>query len=591
MTTTTTTMMQSSDREEREELLLFRSDTFKASSYAAQDVEFVQNDEKKAKKKKRESSSTTRVLVLSLVFIASVCFSTSASFEFSKRRAYGSAAVENGERKNKEDNRDSEKKNENKKGRDSDERNPMVIVQRNNEKDYEDLKRIKEVFEGAYSIFGANAMEWPENLSDAEYGVEPLRIFNRENFKMPNWRTDDVRRNKDNLKGIPWVSSIDERNPTSGMLGDGRIQIAHHIGCMYAHFNAWRAVDDMAYEQGDDKIYPAWIMEADNYVEKGQMKPRMERLLKNAPKDYDYLHLKKELFEGICGNDRGPDNCKRTSNYIKLGDSHGVPEGHEKRIYFYSWPLDGPGAGLSSYAIGPNFSYKAFNFISRKGADMIDAFMFGKLCRDDYVSDAAAQPGNFMLPNIGSALVKRRTVENNNDGNKLKVLNCYLIGDVETHKIDSNEDNNKNNNSNNKNDDARQSAAAALGKDEQNVNISSPNRLAVTIFKAKVHTETASADDANGNNNRKEKETVISIEHTKPNENTNALTMNIGPDSSITESIERNKDGSWAIQLKDNHSGNSTKITIDTTKNAAGTTSPSFVGEMLNKMFNKLSKL
>ena len=62
---------------------------------------------------------------------------------------------------------------------------------------------------------------------------------------------------------------------------------------------------------------------------------------------------------------------------------------------------------------------------------MIDGFIFGKLCRDDYVSEDAANPGNFLLPGIGSALVKPRTKEANTKDNKLKVLNCYLIGDVE----------------------------------------------------------------------------------------------------------------------------------------------------------------
>ena len=178
--------------------------------------------------------------------------------------------------------------------------NPLVIVQRDNEKDYQDLKRIQKVFPNANSIFGVNAGQWPQNLEDAEYGLQPLRIFNRENFKSLTWKVDDKRRNPDNLKGIQWIASIDERNPKTGKLGDGRMPIAHHIGCMYAHFNAWRAVDDMAYDKGNDKIYPAWIMEADAYVDENQMKPRMTRLLQNAPKDYDFLMMEERaLFRDL----------------------------------------------------------------------------------------------------------------------------------------------------------------------------------------------------------------------------------------------------------------------------------------------------
>jgi len=439
--------------------------------------------------------------------------------------------------------------------------NPLVIVQRDNEKDYQDLKRIQKVFPKANSIFGVNAGQWPQNLEDAEYGLEPLRIFNRENFKSLAWKVDDKRRNPDNLKGIQWIASIDERNPKTGKLGDGRMPIAHHIGCMYAHFNAWRAVDDMAHDKGNDKIYPAWIMEADAYVDENQMKPRMTRLLQNAPKDYDFLMMKRELFLGIYGPDR-PKNCKRSENFIRLGapgpNQEPVRDGYERRMYFYYWPLDGPGAGLSSYAIGPDFSYKAFNFISRKGADMIDGFLFGKLCRDDYVSEDAASPGNFLLPEIGSALVKPRTKETNTKDNKLKVLNCYLLGDVELVKKDADDE------------------EASLGNDEQenveNEKIDDP----VTIFKAKVHQETskkASSDDE-----QQQKDIDVTIEASKPTESSSQITIKTG-DASISQTISNNNDGTFSFEVnKKNVDGQeegetkTEKITVDPRRRCPGLT-------------------
>ena len=60
--------------------------------------------------------------------------------------------------------------------------NPLVIVQRDNEKDYQDLKRFKKSSRMRFNLPG-NAGRWPRNLEDAEYGLQPLRIFNRENFK------------------------------------------------------------------------------------------------------------------------------------------------------------------------------------------------------------------------------------------------------------------------------------------------------------------------------------------------------------------------------------------------------------------------
>ena len=178
--------------------------------------------------------------------------------------------------------------------------------------------------------------------------------------------------------------------------------------------------------------------------------------------------MKRELFLGICGPDR-PENCKRSENFIRLGapgpNQEPVRDGYERRMYFYYWPLDGPGAGLSSYAIGPDFSYKAFNFISRKGADMIDGFLFGKLCRD-ITSPKMPRPGEFCYRKSAPRWLNREQKETNTKDNKLKVLNCYLLGDVELVKKDADDE------------------EASLGNDEQenveNEKIDDP----VTLFKA-----------------------------------------------------------------------------------------------------------
>jgi len=461
---------------------------------------------------------------------------------------------------NKNNNKNSDNKKKTSDDNDNSERgfNPIVIVQRDNEKDYQDFKRIQRVFPKANSIFGVNAGQWPAHLEDAEYGLAPLRIFNRENFKSKTWKVDDKRRNPDNLKGIQWIASIDERDPETGKLGEGRMPIAHHIGCMYAHFNAWRAVDDMAYDKGNDKVFPAWIMEADAYVDENQMKSRMTRLLQHAPKDYDFLMMKRELFLGICGPDR-PGNCKRSENFIRLGEpgpnQKPVPDGYERRMYFYYWPLEGPGAGLSSYAIGPDFTYKAFNFISRKGADMIDGFLFGKLCRDDYVSEDAASPGNFLLPEIGSALVKPRTKEANTKDNKLKVLNCYLLGDVEVEKIAK--------------DDKEQ---ASLGKDNvEEVDKNKKEGDPVTLFKAKVHQETSSGNVDHEQKGEQE-DIDVTVEASKPTESSSQIKIKAG-DASVTQTISNNNDGTFSFEVsKKNVDGQeegetkTEKVTVDTTQ-------------------------
>ena len=95
------------------------------------------------------------------------------------------------------------------------------------------------------------------------------------------------------------------------------------------------------------------------------------------------------------------------------------------------------------------------------------------------------EPGEFLLPEIGSALVKPRTKETNTKDNKLKVLNCYLLSDVELVKKDADDE------------------EASLGNDEQenveNEKIDDP----VTLFKAKVHQETSKKRRPMTNNNKK----------------------------------------------------------------------------------------
>ena len=544
-----------------------------------------QHGRKDGRRKTMTTTTTTMAVVFAVIvslFSIAALTRNDGKKEFltpTMKKQFGNAATR---KSNDDDEKTLKEEEEEKKSKNVEQRvfNPLVIIQRDNEKDERDLKRIKTVFPSANSIFGVNAGQWPSHLEDAEYGLAPLRIFNRENFKSKTWKIDNnTRRNPENLKGIQWIESIDQRNPETGKLGDGRMPIAHHIGCMYAHFNAWRAVDDMAYNKGDDKVYPAWIMEADAYVDKNQMKPRMTRLLQKAPKDYDFLMMKRELFLGLCGPDR-PGNCKRSENFIRLGEPGAnakttVPDGFERRIYFYYWPLDGPGAGLSSYAIGPDFSYKAFNFISRKGADMIDGFIFGKLCRDDYVSEDAANPGNFLLPGIGSALVKPRTKEANTKDNKLKVLNCYLIGDVELVK---------------KEDEEKDEASLGNIKEQNSVE---KEKDTMTLFKAKVHRETTKSsseeEEEEEEEKKEEKVTDVSIEASKPTDSSSQIILNAG-NSSVTQTVSNNNDGTFSVEVNEKNvdgqgqgETKTEKITINTTQ------MPGPFGEMFSSVMSTMT--
>ncbi|CAL6334704.1 unnamed protein product [Bathycoccus prasinos] len=429
----------------------------------------IQDVEKKKKKNSSTMTMMTTGFVLVLLFVTYATATTrtkmSATATLERPRKKATISKTSKEVKNKEDDQQQQRFN------------PLVIVQRDNEKDYQDLERIQKVFPKATSIFGVNTRQWPQNLEDAEYGLQPLRIFNRENFKSLTWKADDKRRNPDKLKGIQWIASID--------------------GTQSKDWEVGRRTDA---------------------------------------------------------------NCasNRMHNFISLGapgpNQEPFRDGYDRRMYFYYWPLDGPGASLSFYAIGPDFSYKAFNFISRKGADMIDGFLFGKLCRDDYVSEDAASPGNFLLPEIGSALVKPRAEETNTKDNKLKVLNCYLLGDVELVKKDA--------------DDKE----ATLRNDEyDNVENEKIDEL-VTIFKAKVHHETSKKASSDDEQQQQQQQKDIDVTIEKPTESSSQITIKTG-DVFISQTISNNNDGTFSFEVNEKNvdgqeqgETKTEKITVDTTQ-------------------------
>ena len=289
----------------------------------------------------------------------------------------------------------------------------LVIVQINSRKDHEDFAKIQKTLPDAKSVVGVTPTEWPENIRDAEWAIEPIRRLNREFFQK-GWKHPDPVRNGDNLKNLPWVGVIDERQ-ANGKITEFQYGGSHHIGCLFAHLHAWRTV----LESNSGKKF-SLIMEADGM--NWQMK-HLDAIVANVPEDADFVLLT-NFYEAACAQPDEAGFCDKQGNTYPIVVEDGPKKGQHLTGNFYYWPKDRSGAGFARYLIGPKFQEKVYKYMARFGADMIDAFTFGHLCQDDY-KNAQMRDEGFAMPDLSDPWQKRETSrdEQNYD---LKILNCYL---------------------------------------------------------------------------------------------------------------------------------------------------------------------
>ena len=289
----------------------------------------------------------------------------------------------------------------------------LVIVQINSQKDHEDFAKIQKTLPDAKSVVGVTPTEWPQNIQDAEWAIEPIRRLNSEFFQK-GWKHPDPVRNGDNLKHLMWLGVIDERQ-ADGSLSESSYGGSHHIGCLFAHLHAWRTV----LESNSGKKF-SLIMEADGM--NWQMK-HLDAIVANVPEDADFVLLT-NFYEAACAQPDEAGFCDKHGNTYPIVVEEGPKKGQHLTGNFYYWPKQRSGAGFARYLIGPKFQEKIYKYMARFGADMIDAFTFGHLCQDDY-KNAQMRDEGFAMPDLSDPWQKRETSrdEQNYD---LKVLNCYL---------------------------------------------------------------------------------------------------------------------------------------------------------------------
>ncbi|CAL6300734.1 unnamed protein product [Bathycoccus prasinos] len=207
----------------------------------------------------------------------------------------------------------------------------VVIVQRNDAEDHENFDKIRKTLPDATSDVGVTPTEWPENIGDAEWAVEPIRKLNKEFFQR-GWKHPDALRNGDNLKNLPWLGIVDERNSTGGMTEE-QYGGAHHIGCLFGHMHAWRTV----LESNSGKKF-SLIMEADGL--NWQMK-HLDAIVANVPEDADFVLLT-NFYEAACAQPDEGGFCDKQGNTYPILAEDGPKKGQQLTGNFYYWPKDRP---------------------------------------------------------------------------------------------------------------------------------------------------------------------------------------------------------------------------------------------------------
>ena len=218
---------------------------------------------------------------------------------------------------------------------------------------------------------GVDITKWPEKLEVAEYAVSGIL----EQLGKPG--------DLEGLHGIPWLDALLQRDSKSGkMVKPDILALSHHFGCLFAHLAQWQLAADMGNKD-------TFVFEADGFTDAllGVPLSSLGDVQHHAPDDYDivFLHMP--------GMVAGP---KVSEFKTALGETVELYEMNEP---------DGP-AGLSAYMFSERFWRKMRPFIAKQGADMVDAWLMGHLCRPLRKGDWA-----YMLPK----LIK--------DGESF--LNCY----------------------------------------------------------------------------------------------------------------------------------------------------------------------
>ena len=236
---------------------------------------------------------------------------------------------------------------------------------------------------------GVDVSEWPQNIDFAQYAVSGVLARAR---LLPDNR---ARADEAILRDLPWLDILTQRDASTGAVTDPELlSRGHHFGCLFAHIAQWQ----MAADSGNADTM---VFESDGFIDGllGVPASALGAVQANAPADYDVVFL------------HHPGEGPQVGDKVKEFTSE---RGDEVEMFTYEHP-DGP-SGLSGYMFSDRFVRKMLPLIASRGADMVDAWVAGHLCRPLPENDWA-----YNLPNYAGA----------NGGRGVqwgeKFLNCYKV--------------------------------------------------------------------------------------------------------------------------------------------------------------------
>ena len=192
---------------------------------------------------------------------------------------------------------------------------------------------------------GVDATAWPANTHLVEYAVKDIRALSREQGKT--------------LMDLPWLQIIDlSKQHENGMLPVEWRRLSHHVGCLYAHLFQWQLIKEKGFPK-------AIIFEADGVGVSDLPFSAMQEAIDRMPADADVL------FTSFGNSKGGPLHHSWNSKN---------EDGSPVKVNMYHWNEFNAVAGLQSYVVTQSFIRKVQEYIAHKGADMVDAWLLGKMC-------------------------------------------------------------------------------------------------------------------------------------------------------------------------------------------------------------------
>lgn len=264
-------------------------------------------------------------------------------------------------------------------------------------------KTIAPALQALTKTFGADAVRrnvratpgvdielWPEKLDVAEYAVSG--VVARARLAAMKEEPDATHTDQAILGSLPWLDILTKRNKRGKITNPDLLERAHHFGCLLAHLGQWQLARDVG--NADTMVF-----ESDGFLPGllGVPVSSLGAVQQYAPEDYDIVFLH-HPGEGPTVGDKITEFTSESGDAIE--------------IYKYEHP-DGP-SGLSGYMFSERFVEKMLPLIASRGADMVDAWLAGHLCRPLPENDWAYDLPHYEGANGGKGIQWGE-----------KFLNCY----------------------------------------------------------------------------------------------------------------------------------------------------------------------